>query len=103
MLDPKTFKCERCAECCIKYIVKLNKEDISRIKKLGFSEKEFMEKDEHISEFVLKKDDNGCVFLLKGGGLYSCKIYENRPSVCKAYPFLEGDVSSCKPVVFQFE
>jgi len=100
MLDQKTFKCERCAECCIKYIVKISKNDIEKIKKLGYSE--FVEKDEHISGFVLKKNDEQCVFLLRDNkGVYSCKIYENRPDVCKMYPFLGEDVASCKPVTFQ--
>jgi uncharacterized protein len=96
MLNPKTFKCETCGECCIKYIVKLSKQDIEKIKKLGYSE--FFERDEHISSFVLKKNDNGCVFLDKDS---SCKIYNDRPSVCKMYPFMGEDVSSCKPVTFE--
>ena len=97
MLNPKTFKCETCGECCIKYIVKLNDNDIEKIKKLGFNEKEFVERDEHICEFVLKKNDKGCVFLDNN----SCKIYNDRPSVCKMYPFMGDEVSSCKPVTFE--
>lgn len=99
MLDQKTFNCEKCGECCIKYIVKISKADIEKIKKLGYGE--FVLWDEHISGFVLKKNDGRCVFLDKDNdGLYSCKIYENRPDVCKMYPFLGEEVSSCKPVMF---
>jgi len=104
MLDPKTFACERCGECCIKYIVKLSKADIKKIKKLGYDEKEFVEIDEHLPEpdrFVLKKSDYSCVFLLKDKkGEFSCRVYDNRPTVCRMYPFLENGVETCKPVTF---
>ena len=107
MLDPRTFVCNRkCGECCIKFIVKLSKSDINAIKKEGYSEEDFVDIDESLPEptkFVLRKKANGrCVFLLKNKkGVYSCKIYDARPNVCKRYPFLKNKVESCKPVMFR--
>lgn len=103
MLNPETFTCERCGECCTKYTVKLSNADIKVIKKLGYDEAEFTEIDNNLlgpNKFVLKKDDDyKCVFLRKNkNGVLNCKIYENRPLVCRKYPFLEKKVETCKPV-----
>ena len=69
MLDPNTFSCQRCGECCIKYIVKLSKADIKGIKKHGYDEQQFVDIDNHLpgpTKFVLKKkDDYSCIFLIK--------------------------------------
>ncbi|MBU0628601.1 MAG: YkgJ family cysteine cluster protein [Nanoarchaeota archaeon] len=105
MLDPKTFICSRCGECCIKYIVKLSKADIEKIKKKGYSEEDFVDIDKNLpgpTKFVLRKrDDYSCVFLVKNKeGISSCKIYGSRPSVCIQYPFLKKNVETCKPVAF---
>ncbi len=110
MLDQKTFVCDRkCGECCIKLIVKLNKPDIKRIKKLGCKENDFVELDYHLLKqgmCVLKKKsdyNDGCIFLERNKqGLYSCKIYNARPLVCKEYPFLKRNAKTetCKPKLF---
>ncbi len=107
MLNPDTFVCDRkCGLCCIKYIVKLTKKDIINIKKLGYDEDYFVEEDKFLggkTRFVLKKKDNGwCIFLSKDKkGIYSCEIYNSRPSVCRRYPFLKKkNIKSCKPVTF---
>lgn len=92
MLTLRTFKCERCADCCKYLTVKLSKKDISAIKEEGYDG--FMEFDEHIKSSVLKRDDKGCVFLDKK----TCRIYSIRPEVCRLYPFVGSDmVDSCKP------
>ncbi|MEA2036463.1 MAG: YkgJ family cysteine cluster protein [Nanoarchaeota archaeon] len=105
MLDPKTFVCKRCAECCIKYIVKLHKADIERIIKLGYKKEDFAEIDKNLKEkenTVLKKNDKyWCVFLTKDQRGYSCKIYDSRPIVCKKYPFIQEKVETCKPITFE--
>ena len=105
MLDPNTFSCERCGECCIKYTVKISKADIERIKKQGYSSREFVEIDKNLpepSKTVLRKKDNlWCVFLARNKNkVFSCKIYDARPTVCKMYPFLKNEIDSCKPVTF---
>ncbi|GAG19777.1 unnamed protein product, partial [marine sediment metagenome] len=46
------------------------------IKKEGYDK--FIEFDTHIKGFVLKRNDNGCVFLDKK----TCRIYSIRPEVC---------------------
>ncbi len=102
MLDPESFVCERCGECCIKYVVKLSKADIERIKKKGYSEREFVEIDKNLPEptktVLRKKEDYSCVFLKGGKGNYHCQIYDARPNVCRRYPFLKKNVGSCKPI-----
>ncbi len=105
MLDPKTFVCKRCGKCCIEYTAILSKADIKRIKRLGYDEVDFAEIDKNLPEpenFVLKEKSNyECVFLTKNKkGVYSCKIYDSRPTVCRRYPFLKKNVETCKPVTF---
>ena len=104
MLDPTTFTCHRCGECCIKYTVKLSRADIERIKNKGYKEDDFVDIDRHLpgpNKTVLKKkEDYSCVFLKGNKGSYMCQIYDARPIVCRRYPFLKKDVESCKPVTF---
>ena len=107
MLDPKTFICDRkCGECCIKLIVKLSTADIKKIKTSGYDEEDFIEIDPFLpgqNKDVMKKMDNGwCVFLKKNKpGEYICKIYNQRPKVCKDYPFTKKKlVKDCRPKLF---
>ena len=106
MLEQNNFVCDRkCGECCIKYIVKLSRNDIKTIKKAGYAEDYFVDIDEFLPEptkFVLKKKENRwCVFLTRNKkGVYSCKIYNSRPTVCQRYPFLKKNIESCKPTSF---
>jgi len=105
MLNPETFTCKHCGECCIKYIVKLSKADIEKIKKAGYSKEDFVDIDKHLPEptkFVLKKKDNQwCVFLKKDkNNEFFCKIYNTRPTVCRRYPFLKKNIETCKPITF---
>lgn len=96
MISKDDFECKRCADCCKYLIVKLSKGDISRIRE-HYDEEVFLEYDEHIKADVLKRGDDGCVFL-EGN---DCKIYSFRPKVCRDYPFIESDkVESCKPDCF---
>jgi Fe-S-cluster containining protein len=100
MLDPKSFKCERCAECCKKLYIILNDEDIKNIEKLGYSKEDFCEGEligEFKGKFVLKKEDDKCIFLEKDKDGYSCSIYESRPEICRKYPFFGKEVETCKP------
>ena len=101
MLDPKTFKCNRCGECCNKYQIKLSNKDIKEIKKLGYEEDKFAEYDCAIGCKVLKKHNNECIFIKKKKNEYFCHIYLSRPLVCRRYPFFKKNVESCKPVLFK--
>jgi len=98
MLDPHAFKCGRCGQCCIKLTVWLYKEDIGRIKE-RFDENYFAEKSllDGNPVLVLKKNKDGCVFLEKRRGKYSCKIYGIRPKICVQYPFFGKGLEDCKP------
>ena len=95
MLNPKTFKCERCGDCCKKLYIILNDSDIKDIKKLGYQLDSFSEI-EQVGEYkgkrVLKKIDGRCVFLADDN---LCKIYDSRPEICKKYPFFGKEVESC--------
>jgi Fe-S-cluster containining protein len=94
--------------CCSNYpFIPLTLKDIERIKKLGYSNEDFVlvqkyrkdwietsEKwwvdgfvshdDKNYKLTVKKKKDDSCVFLKQGKG---CVLGKNRPFVCKIYPF----------------
>lgn len=95
MLDPKTFRCTKCGECC-RPRVKVNSQEIVRIKNLG--KKDFFEYDEDIKSNVLKQERGICMFLKKKGDEFICSIYENRPKVCRRYPFIGvEEIKDCRP------
>ncbi len=95
-MDTKdTFSCTKCGECC-RPIVKVSKEEVSRIKEAGV--KDFIVYDEKIESYVLKQVNNRCMFLKKEGEEYVCSIYDYRPSVCRQYPFIgRSTVEDCRP------
>ena len=100
MLNPTTFKCERCGKCCKTYIIKVSKKDIKRIKNKGYEESYFLMHDSMSpgnNKFVLRKENGKCVFLKKKNGKYFCEIYKIRPLICQKYPFFKKNVESCKP------
>lgn len=71
----------KCSACCHNTEMMLTKEDVARIKALGY-ENFYYEKD----GFLYLKNENGkCVFLNERG---LCKIYEKRPEGCRFYPFI---------------
>mgnify|MGYP001617376438 CR=1 FL=1 len=102
-LNPKTFQCCRyCGECCKKTFVWLSPWDIHRIESLGHSKEEFSEPDNNLGKgaLVLKKKDDGsgCIFLKEGAdGTFQCSIYENRPAICRKYPFFGDQIDDCRP------
>ncbi len=104
------FKCKKCARCCREEYgdntVSIFPSEIRCISlKTGLSRDEFAiptpshDRDAkgniHTFEWVLRKNGN-CIFLQDG----LCTIYENRPYICKTYPFylLDGKlmVSECE-------
>jgi len=102
LLTPKNFKCDRfCGECCKKLLVQVGKEEIKKIKNLGY--KDFLFEDPfNKNRFFLKKNENGwCTFLEKNKeGKYSCTIHKNRPKICNKYPFFDKKpIKSCLPEV----
>ena len=101
MLTKENFQCDRyCGECCKKPVVRVRKAEIEKIRKLGYKEEDFLERDmRSISIFLLKRNKKGCIFLKKHkDGKYSCTIYKNRPKICQQYPFFrKTTIGSCLP------
>ncbi len=92
-------------QCCQKLEVMLTPYDILRLKNaLNISSDRFLEKytETVFSERLeiplvkLKKIDNRCPFLSSEG----CKIYKDRPSVCRLYPLGRGFSNQGKEVYF---
>lgn len=113
LFKKQNFQCNRyCGECCKRLVVEVTNSEIKSIKSLGYNEEDFLEKDFFgQGKSVLKRGKNGCIFLKKEeDGKYSCKIYENRPKICRQYPFFNGSkIKSCLPqdlypnVFFKFD
>lgn len=40
--------------------------------------------------FIAKKPDNTCVYLEKNGACAGCKIYKDRPTKCRTFPWIES-------------
>jgi|GEM_PF-113378 len=70
-----------CDLCCRATEMPLTREDVGRIRELGFDEKEFVEGSE--GWLRLRNTAGGlCVFLRDG----LCSIYPHRPGGCRLYP-----------------
>jgi Fe-S-cluster containining protein len=90
------FKCELCARCCTKEFndhVFLLDSDLDIIRKIdheAFTPAPYYEFCDqkgrfYVSGYALKtKSDGSCIFLDNK----RCKIYENRPSICRVYPHM---------------
>lgn len=79
------FECRRCGFCC-QLDVKVNEQDIKRIKRTG--RRNFTVKKE--GETFLRHKDNSCIFFKDG----LCSIYPIRPNVCAQFPFeKDGSIS----------
>ena len=103
MLNKSNFICKQCGKCCKAYTVKLSGSDIERIKKAGYKKEDFAEKDDFdvtTGKYALKRENNQCMFLIQVDDKYFCQIYENRPEICRKYPFFEKeDIESCEPSI----
>ncbi len=90
------FKCELCARCCTKEFndhVFLLDSDLAIIRKIYIDSitpapyYEFCDQNGrfYVSGYALKsKPDGSCIFLENK----RCKIYENRPLICRVYPHM---------------
>ena len=79
----------KCIECCLETEMPLLKEDIERIKELGFDYDYFVVNRD--GWLRLKNRDGRCVFI--DGN--QCLIYENRPEGCKSYPIFYDEDKNC--------
>ncbi len=94
-LNKKTFRCEKCGECC-KPLVKLSKSDVERILTAGYDEIYFIDKT-ILNEKIIRQINGKCVFLKQGKEKTSCEIYDIRPDICREYPFFGDKIKTCKP------
>ena len=78
VLKGRKFKCLRCG-CCCRYHVKLNKEDIARLKKAGKTD--FIENGNY-----LKRINGNCKYLQMKNGVAKCSIDKIKPKICRAWP-----------------
>ncbi len=92
--------CLKCANCCKRYSPRFKGPDIKRIAKVtGMKEGDFIGK-------YLRYDEEGdyvtqslpCPFLEPDN---SCRIYEDRPSDCRRFPYTDEDVLLKRPVITQ--
>lgn len=90
--------CLKCANCCSQYSPRFKTPDIKRISRLlGMRESVFI-------ETYLKVDEDGdyvlqqlpCPFLESDN---QCKIYDNRPSDCRRFPYTDEDVLFKRPAL----
>lgn len=83
--------CLDCARCCKHYSPRFKMPDIKRISKsLGMKETAFISQYllmDHEGDYVVNQKP--CPFL---GSDNSCGIYEDRPSDCQRFPYIDEDV-----------
>ncbi|PIN87020.1 hypothetical protein COV19_01730 [Candidatus Woesearchaeota archaeon CG10_big_fil_rev_8_21_14_0_10_44_13] len=89
------FQCRNCGYCCT-LIVLLKKEDIERIKKLGYDDSDFVETDA-LGRKRIRMKNYYCHFLGLHKGETFCRIYHARPQVCRDYPFTKKGAQECFP------
>lgn len=102
------FQCKNCNQCCQgEGYALVDREDIKRIAlSLGLDEAEaasrFTDPDPEGRRGcrVLKStgQENSCCFLDSSG--HRCRIYKDRPSVCRTFPLLNPDPECNEPICF---
>jgi len=88
------YKCKRCAVFCCKLGgPTLTENDLKRLREVRHESMDFLVHaalDKSEKQLVLKqKDDGSCIFLKYDAEnkIYVCNIYDQRPSLCRLYPF----------------
>lgn len=76
-LARKDFKCKRCGKCC-QLKVALTDEEAKALKKKGYAN--------HVEKGYIKRINGWCPFLGIENGRASCKIYSDRPEICRNWP-----------------
>jgi Fe-S-cluster containining protein len=94
--------CTACANCCRVTEVGITEKDVEKLAKfIGASEREFVEQYTAADEagaMILKRDQNGCVFLQ--GNL--CSVYEARPHNCVNFPHVVRGTGSIASRMWEF-
>jgi uncharacterized protein len=90
--------CLTCANCCKNHSPRFKQPEIKRISKvLGMKEGEFAItylRLDNEGDYVTKKSP--CPFLDTDN---TCKIYDDRPSDCRRYPYTDEDVFYKRPLL----
>jgi Fe-S-cluster containining protein len=85
ILGRRKFKCLRCGRCC-RFRVTLSKDEINKIKKAGYKERDFI-----VKKNELKRINGNCVFLTCNNGVCSCELQNSaKPSTCVNFPAIKG-------------
>ncbi|RLG49337.1 MAG: YkgJ family cysteine cluster protein [Thermoproteota archaeon] len=81
-----------CYLCCVETDMILTKEDVKNLLALGYELEEFSE---YRDGYLRLKNKNGMCFFLNERG--ACRVYENRPIGCRAYPVIyDVEEGKCK-------
>jgi uncharacterized protein len=81
--SPFSYTCNRCGECCRNRKILLNPYDTALLASLvDLPIQRFAERFIDKTDWSLRKDLKGCVFLNDSG----CEVYAGRPTVCRLYP-----------------
>jgi len=85
------LKCHRCGHCCkIQVRIELGPGELKSIQeRYGKNKARFFKYDPLKKAHYLT---GPCPFLRMDGELSACEIYDARPLICKAYPFLAPDL-----------
>jgi hypothetical protein len=89
-VDDTPMPCFRCGICCTCYQAPLDARDIESIAStLGISDAEFISryalKVPTREGYLLRKHDDGCVFLAWEGERARCVIHRSRPQACRVW------------------
>ncbi|RLG22951.1 hypothetical protein DRN72_00370 [Methanosarcinales archaeon] len=88
------WKCVGCGECCVgeENFVRVFYTEAKRLSEvMGVDVHDIIEPNPqtisgvHLG-WILRREDNKCIFF--DGGRGRCRIYQNRPIVCRTYPFM---------------
>jgi len=81
------FKCQRCAVFCCKLGgPRLTREDVERLEQAGYNPYVFLDVEQ---KGLKSREDGSCIFLSATSkeGVYQCSVYDQRPVLCRLYPF----------------
>jgi len=77
------WTCIRCGLCCMRYLVSITLGE-AMYYQVKYGPVVFRKDDKY---YLFMKPDGSCIFLRKYNGIAYCAIYNERPIVCRLYPF----------------
>ena len=77
------WTCIRCGLCCVKYLVSLTLGEAMYFQ-VKYGPVVFRKNNRY---YLFMKPDGSCIFLTRHNGIAFCTIYNERPIVCRLYPF----------------